>query len=141
MVHASVSAVIQAPPERVMQLYRDYTQWPRLFPATIRGVRLIQSDGVRTEVEVDHREGLVPNVMTEVAPNRIDLWEDRRRYEARFENRFDPVPEGTRYTVSADVRLKGAARLLAPIAGPVIRRRIREYVLAPMRRMAETVGG
>ena len=78
------------------------------------------------------------NVMTEVGPNRIDLCEARRRYDARFENRFDPIPEGTRYTVSADVHLKGAARLLAPIAGPIIRRRIREYVLAPMRRMAET---
>lgn len=115
MPHASASMVIQAQPERVMQLYRDYTQWPRVFPATIRGVRLIRSDGVRTEVEVDHREGLVPNVMTVVAPNRIDLGESKRRYDARFENRFDPIPEGTRYTVSADVRLKGAARLLAPM--------------------------
>jgi hypothetical protein len=49
-----------------MQLYRDYTPWPRSFPATIRGVRLIRSDGVRTKVEGDHREGRVPNVMTEV---------------------------------------------------------------------------
>ena len=137
MPHARASIVIRAQPERVRQLYRDYTQWPRLFPATIRGVRLIRSDGMRTEVEVDHRDGLVPNVITDVEPNRIDLWEAKRRYDARFENRFDPIPEGTRYTVSADVRLKGAARLLAPIAGSIIRRRIREYVLAPMRRMAE----
>lgn len=120
-----------------MQLYRDYTQWPRLFPATIRGVRLIRSDGVRTEVEVDHLEGLVPNVMTEAGPNRIDIWEAKRRYDATFENRFDPIPEGTLYTVSADIRLKGAARLLAPIAGPLIRRRMRQFVLEPMRRMAE----
>jgi hypothetical protein len=132
--------IIQAPPERVMQLYRDYTQWARLFPATIRGVRLIRSDGVRTEVEVNHREGFVPNVMTEVGPNRIDLWEAKRRYDATFENRFDPIPEGTRYTVSADVRLKGVARVLAPIVGPIIRHRIRAYVLAPMRRMAEKRG-
>ena len=139
MPHARASMVIQAPPERVMQLYRDYTHRARLFPATIRGVRLIRSDGVRTEVEVDHRAGLVPDVMTEVAPNRIDLWEAKRRYDATFENRFDPVPEGTRYTISADVRLKGAARLLAPVVGPIIRHRMREYVLAPMRRMAERV--
>jgi hypothetical protein len=132
--------IIQAPPERVMQLYRDYTQWARLFPATIRGVRLIRSDGVRTEVEVNHREGFVPNVMTEVGPNRIDLWEAKRHYDATFENRFDPIPEGTRYTVSADVRLKGVARVLAPIVGPIIRHRIRAYVLAPMRRMAEKRG-
>lgn len=138
MPHASAAVVIRAQPERVMQLYRDYTRWPQLFPATIRGVRLVRSDGVRTEVEVDHRdEGLVPNVMTEVAPNRIDLWEAKHRYDARFENRFDRVPEGTRYTISADVHLKGAARLLAPFVGPIIRRRMREYVLAPMRRTAE----
>jgi hypothetical protein len=137
MPRASASMIIHAPPSRLMRLYRDYTQWARLFPATIRGVRLIRSDGVRTEVEVDHREGLVPNVMTEVAPNQIDLWESKRRYDATFKNRFDPVPEGTRYTISADVHLKGAARLLAPVAGPIIRRRMVEYVLAPMRRMAE----
>ena len=33
MPHAKASMVIQAQPERVIQLYRDYTQWPRLFPA------------------------------------------------------------------------------------------------------------
>ena len=99
MSHAFVSMVIRAEPERVMDVYRDYTQWPRLFPATIRGVRLIRADGPRTEVEVDHREGRVPNVMTEVAPNRIDLWEAKRRYDATFENRFDRLPKGraTRY--------------------------------------------
>jgi hypothetical protein len=137
MPHARASTIIHAPPDRVTQLYRDYTHWAQLFPATIRGVRLIRSWAGRTELEVDHREGLVPNVMTEIAPDRIDLWEAKRHYNACFENRFECVDEGTRYTVSADVRLKGAAKVLAPVLKPYIRHQMFKYVLTPMRRSAE----
>ena len=104
MPHARASMVIQAPPERVMQLYRDYTHRARLFPATIRGVRLIRSDGVRTEVEVDHRAGLVPDVMTEVAPNRIDLWEAKRRYVR------EPIRSGSRRDALYDIRRRPPQR-------------------------------
>jgi hypothetical protein len=112
----------------------------QLFPATIRGVRHVRSSDGRTELEIDHREGFVPNIMVEVAPDRIDLWEAKRRYDARFENRFEPVPEGTRYTVSADVRLKGVATLLAPVLGPYVRRQLAQFVLRPVRLAAEARG-
>jgi hypothetical protein len=39
MVHTVVSTEISAPPDLVAALYADYGGWPRLFPATIRGVR------------------------------------------------------------------------------------------------------
>ena len=139
MPHVETSMIIRAPVARVAGLYRDYRNWPRLFPATIRGVRLVRAEGARTELEIDHREGTVPNVMTEVSPGRIDLWEAKRRYDARFVNRFEAVPEGTRYTVVADVELKGAAKLLAPFLGGYIRRQVTRYVLAPMRVAAETL--
>ena len=137
MPHVETSMIIRAPVARVAGLYRDYRNWPRLFPATIRGVRLERTQGNRTELLIDHREGTVPNVMTEVSPGRVDLWEARRRYNARFVNRFEAVPEGTRYTVAADVELKGAAKLLAPFLGGYIRTQIIRYVLAPMRVAAE----
>ena len=140
MPHAEASIVIHAPRERVAELYRDYRRWPRLFSATIRSVRLVRSEGARTELEIDHREGTVPNVMTVVGPDRVDLWEAKRRYEGSFVNRFEVVPEGTRYTVVADIRLTGVARLLGPVLGGYIRRQIVRYILAPMRAAAEGGG-
>lgn len=138
MPEAEASIIIRAPQTHVAQLYRDYERWPQLFPATIRGVRLIRSEGAKTELEINHREGRIPNVMTEVGPDRVDLWEAKRRYEGNFVNRFEVVPEGTRYTVEADIKLKGAAKLLGPLLGVYIRRQILRYVLAPMRVAAET---
>ena len=141
MPNAEASVVVHAPPARVAALYRDFTRWPELFPATIRGVRLVRAEPGRTEVEVDHRrEGAVVNVLTEVSPERVDLWESKRLYDGTFVNRFDPAPEGARdtlYTVRADIALKGAARLLGPILAPYVRRQIRRYVLEPVRRAAE----
>jgi hypothetical protein len=137
MPHVEESITIHAPQERVAGLYRDYRGWPRLFPATIRGVRLVRDEPPCTTLEIDHREGLVPNVMTEVAPERIDLWESKRHYDATFINRFESVTEGTRYAVSADVTLKGAAKILGPLLHGYIRRQICRYVLEPMRQAAE----
>ncbi len=137
MPHAEASIIIRAPRDRVAELYRDYRGWPRLFSATIRSVRLVRSEGARTELEIDHREGKVPNVMTVVGPDRVDLWEAKRRYQGSFVNRFEAVPEGTRYTVVADIRLTGAGRLLGPVLGGYIRRQIVRYILAPMRVAAE----
>lgn len=137
MPHAEASIIIRAPQAHVAQLYRDYRNWPRLFPATIRSVRLVRSEGNRTELEIEHREGRVPNVMTEISLDRVDLWEAKQRYEGSFINRFEAVPEGTRYTVVASITLRGAAKLLGPLLNGYIRRQIVRYVLAPMKVAAE----
>lgn len=139
LVEASI--IIRAPWTRVAELYRDYQGWPRLFPTTIRGVHLVASDGRRTELEIDHREGKVPNVMILVSPHRVDLWETKRRYEGTFVNTFEAVPEGTRYSISADIKLKGVAQLLQPALGPYIRRQLIRYVLTPLREAAENNPG
>ena|SRR5215217_2167587 len=138
MPHVESSIIIKAPWKRVAQLYLDYQGWPRLFPATIRGVRLVRAEAGRTELEIDHRDGKVPNVMTEVSPRRVDLWEAKRRYQGWFVNRFEPVSEGTRYSVTADIQLKGPAKLLGPLLGAYMRRQITRYVLDPIRVAAET---
>lgn len=137
MLRVEVSTVIRAPCAKVARLYRDYERWPRLFRGTIRGVRLVHREHGRTEIEIDHREGMVPNVMTEVSPNRVDLRESKRHYEACFVNRFDPVPEGTRYTVAAEIRARGMARLLEPLLAGYARRQIVRSVLEPLRCAAE----
>jgi polyketide cyclase/dehydrase/lipid transport protein len=135
--HAEVVTTIHAPWTRVGRLYRDFTRWPDLFPATIRGVRLIRAEPNRTILEIDHREGPVINILTEVSADRVDLWESKRRYDGAFVNRFEPAPEGTRYTVSAEIALKGLARLLGPFLSRYIGRQTRRYVVEPLRRAAE----
>jgi hypothetical protein len=75
--------------------------------------------------------------MSIISSELIVLEEHKRRYDARFENHFHPVPGGTNYVVTADVVLSGSLRLLGLVAKPFIRSRIRRFVLEPMRRAAE----
>jgi hypothetical protein len=48
-VHVDAAMTINAPRERLMTLYLDYAHWSRLFPATIRGVRLLRCEGARRQ--------------------------------------------------------------------------------------------
>jgi len=138
MVRAVVSRLIRAAPERVSALYQDYSRWPLLFPATIRAARLVRECGAKRTIEVDHATaGKVINVMTVVSPREIQLEEWKPRYDARFVNIFDPVDGGTRYTVTAEVALKGALRLLTAIVAPIVRWQMKRFVLAPMQALAE----
>ena len=139
MVRTVVSADINAPPERLAALYADWAGWPRLFPATIRGVRLIAHDGQRRTIEVDHTtEGKVINIMMVVSPHEIRLEEFKRRFDARFINRFEAAGQGTRYSIVAEVQLKGVARALGPLVTPIVRARLKRFVLEPMRAAAES---
>ncbi len=121
-----------------MALYRDYGHWPQIFPDTIRGTRLIRQNDTTQAIEVDHaKAGRVLNLMTVVSPGEIRLEEFKPHYEARFTNRFEPDARGTRWTVIADVQLKGLLRLLSVIAPPFVRRRIAKFLLRPMKAVAE----
>jgi hypothetical protein len=126
----------------VIALYLDHAHWPRLFPATIRGVRFLRQAPGEIVVEVAHRdEGPVVNVIRPRPPHVVELEEFKRRFDATFLNRFDDTPEGTRYTVVAEVRLKPPFRVLAPFLRALVRRRVRRYVLEPMRAFAEAERG
>jgi hypothetical protein len=138
VVHTLAVRIIHAPPPRVMDLYLDYMSWPQLFPATVRGVQLLGVEGGRTRVEVDHAvDGKVLNVLTVVSANEVRLDEWKSRYEATFMSRFEPHPKGTRYSVFAEVALKGPLWLLTPLAAPVVRARLDRFVLRPMKTLAE----
>jgi hypothetical protein len=137
-VHETVSMTIAAPPERLASLYLDYTGWSRLWPDTIRGVRLIHRDANATMVEVDHRTaGHVLNIIHPHSPTEIELSEMKPKFDATFVNRFERSPKGTRYRVIAVVRLKPPYRVLGPFIHGIVRRMIRRYVLAPMRTFVE----
>jgi hypothetical protein len=137
-VRTVVAAMIRAPTERLVARYLDFARWPELFPATIRGTRLVRSEGNTTVVEVDHRTaGRVINVIRPRSDHTIELVERKPKFEATFLNRFEPTSDGTRYTVAAEIRLRFPYALLAPFVKGYVRRSVRRFVLEPMRDAAE----
>jgi hypothetical protein len=139
VLHVECSTIIHAPQPQVIATYRDYCQWPRIFP-TIRAVRATRVEAGRQTLAIDHREGPVVNILADVAPDEIELKEWKRRYTATFRNRFQPIPEGTRYTLQADLHLKGAYRLLTPFIRGYVRRQMERLVLQPMKKVMENQG-
>ena len=132
-----VSALVRAPRDALSLLYADFRQWGDLFP-TISAVRLIRRAGPRLVLEVDHVEGVVINELEIRSSGEIDLWERKRRYDALFENRFEVVADGTLFTVTGHIELKGWARLLRPFLGGYVRAQMRRYQLDPIKRAAES---
>lgn len=86
MIEAVVSEHVNAPADRVRALYRDTGNWARLFPATIRGARVVRKEGNTTMVEVDHVEGKVVNILRDTSSTRTDLREFKRHYDATLVN-------------------------------------------------------
>lgn len=140
MIRAVVTEHVNASAARVRALYDDPDHWERLFPATIRSARVVRRDGDTTVVDVDHVEGMVRNVLRNVSATRINLLETKRRYDATFTNEFIPEPGGTRYRLTAAVRLKWPYRLVAPFVKPLVVARMRRYVVEPLKAAAERSG-
>jgi Polyketide cyclase / dehydrase and lipid transport len=132
MLHVEVSTMVEAPPETVLDVYADWSGWPRLFP-TIGGVRLLRREGAKLVLEVEHVEGRVINELVVRPPDTLELWEEKRRYDARFSNRFEAVPGGARFTARGDIYLKGWARLLQPFLAGYVRRLMRRLQLQPVK--------
>ena len=86
MLHVAVSDTVRPPRRTVLDVYGDYAGWPDLFP-TISGVRLLRREGDKLVLEVDHVEGKVLNELLVRPPDTLDLWEEKRHYDARFLNR------------------------------------------------------
>jgi hypothetical protein len=133
-----VSDMIRASPVKVAGMFRDYQTWPRLFSTTIRGVRLVREDHRIEVLEIDHVEGEVINKLRVVSSGLIELEEYKKQFDGHFENRFEPARGGTRYTVVADITLKGPYKLLEPLLRPYVRRQITRFVINPLKLAAET---
>lgn len=136
MLQVEASTMVRAPKETVLEVYADYPSWPRLFP-TISAVRLLRREGPKLVLEVDHVEGKVSNELVVRPPDELDLWEVKRHSNARFLNRFQTVPGGTRFTVSGTIYLKGWARLLQPFLRGYARRQMQRLQLQPVKAEAE----
>lgn len=137
-VHVKLSVMINAPQQTIMKIYRDFTNWHKLFPATIKGAYLVKEEnGVQT-VEVNHKKaGKVINVLRFLSVNEIELEEFKNRYNAIFLNRFKAIPGGTVYTIEATIFLKRIYKIAAPFIKGLIRNRINKYVLMPIKKFAE----
>lgn len=137
MIEARAFIHIDAPPGRVAALYADVASWPRTFPATIRGARVVSETPGELRIEVDQVEGKVVNLLRPKSPTRFELEEFKRMFDATFSNSFEPDRGGTRYVLTAQIRLKWPYRLLAPVVKPLIVSRMRRFVLEPMKAAAE----
>lgn len=137
MIEVSLSIFIDAPPERVAALYADVLNWPRLFAGTIRNAHVLRESPDETAIEVDHVEGKVLNLLRPTSTGELELVEFKRRYDATFTNAFQHEGKGTRYVLTARVRIKGALRWVSRFARPLIRSRMRRYVLEPVKAAAE----
>lgn len=138
MIRTAVSAVVDAPPSLVYGTFIDVLGWPEVFPA-IAGVTVTRQDASTIEVRVDHREGVVPNVLSLAPPDTVLLRERKRRYDATFANRFTGLPDGrTHYRVDAEIALRGWRRLLASALGWFVRRQLRRLTVEPLRVAAES---
>jgi hypothetical protein len=137
VIHTEVSDTIRASPVKVAGIFRNYRIWPRVFSATIRGVRLVGEDRGIELLEIDHVEGKVINRLRVVSSALIELEECKKLFDGHFANRFEPVPGGTRYTVVADITLKGPYKVLEPFLRPYVRKQITRFVINPMKQAAE----
>ena|SRR5215510_10418284 len=136
VLHVEASTTIKAPRTNVVEIYEDYRNWPNLFP-TIKAVRLVREDPRSKVLEIDHIEGRVINILTIISPEEVVLEEFKKKYDGKFVNRFEAVPDGTRFTVAADISLKGFYKPLAPFLHDYIRKQITVFVLNPVKKLAE----
>jgi uncharacterized membrane protein len=139
-MRVQTSVIVNAPADLVRNVYADYTAWPEMFP-TISAVRVRERRGSTLVLEVDHVEGTVINELTLTNDGELVLGEIKRRYDAVFVNRFDPIPAGTLFTVRGELWFKGVARLLEPVLIWYVRRQMKLLQLEPVKARAEANSG
>jgi Polyketide cyclase / dehydrase and lipid transport len=137
VAHGHVSTTVSAPTEVVQRVYADYRRWPEIFPL-VAAVELLEERNGCSLIAVEHRRfGRVINRLVATERGVLRLEEEKPTYDAVFVNRFDSMDEGTHFSITGEIRLKGLRKLLAPLIGPYVRRQMRRLQLEPIRRAAE----
>src|SRR4051812_48109524 len=100
VIHTSV---IHASQERVFALLTDYENWPTTFPAA-KAVRIVKREGNTVEAIVErriwpHRVMLHDRLLP---PGRIERIDRASGDECKATFTLEPIPEGTRLTISAE---------------------------------------
>ena len=125
-------------------MYCAVDQWDEIFPATIAAARVTETGSNWQRIEVTHKiEGRVANTLIVLSDTVIALEESKRRFDASFLNQFQPAAHGgTRYVITAHIRLKSILRTFQSLLAGYVRRKAREqmrqYVLEPLKTAVES---
>lgn len=138
MINVVRQSLIRADKSSVVAAYLDVGNWPLMFADTIRGVSVVSKEENETVVDVAHIEGTVRNVVRVVSDHEVELREWKKFYSGRFVSRFEPVPGGTRYTLSAEIVLVRPFRPLELLLKGYVSRKIDRFAVEPLRRFCET---
>jgi hypothetical protein len=137
-MQVELSVNINVAPGTAVAVYLNYRNWHKLFPLTIRSAKYIREENGVLTVKVDHKkEGFVINILKVINNEEIKLEEFKPKYNATFINRFQKIAGGTRYTVIANVSLKSFYKLIGPFIKSIVEKRIRKFVLDPMKEFLE----
>lgn len=133
-----LSEEVRADPERACDILRDWRCWPRTFPSTIAAVNLIERSNKSITLQILHRtEGPVINILNPDECGAVRLREFKPRYDAEFTFFSMPAQAGSTLHVHGSIWLKGPLAWLGCLLAPLIRRRMRRYLLEPLRVRAE----
>ena len=91
--------------------------------------------GVGTKFEMEHKSmGKMEVEVTEYSePDRILFLGTSPKFNASHEYRFTSEGEGTRMDQVVDMQIKGFAKILAPLMGPMARKGMRKGTAAMLR--------
>ncbi len=136
------SILIQAPPGRVRERIVAVSDWPLTFAKTIESAQLVERSGDTLAVAVRHRsEGDVLNLLTPLGDSVIVLAERKSRFDAWFRLTLEMQGADTRLKTQATLRFRGVYRPLSlvpdVVLGPIVRRRMQAFLLAPLKCAAE----
>jgi len=133
-----MSIVINAPQQNVINIYNDFENWNKLFPATIKGAHLIKEENSIQTVEIDRKKsGKAINVLNPVSANEIELEEQRPAYNAIFLHRFERIPNGTMYIIEVYIFFKGIFKITTPFIDGFVCKRLKKKFLKPIKEFAE----
>jgi hypothetical protein len=140
MIRVQASINIPASSPYLFSLYRNYSQWVKLFPLTIKDAKLVKEEEGNLTIMISHKTaGQVINILSVISANEIKLEEFEPRYHAVFINYFQPIDKGTCYRVTAEISVKGFLKIVEPFIKGLIKKRIKKFVLMPMKQYVQNL--
>ena len=137
-MHLEQSIEIAAPTSTVWEIITDVARWPEWTP-TFKAIEVLDGGSFATGMRARITQPAIPKAtwtVTEVRPGEGFVWTTKNLgMSMRADHQIVPTPAGCRVTLVLD--LTGfAARLLAPVMAPALRKALRQES-AGLKRRAE----
>jgi hypothetical protein len=129
------ATTVSAPPATVCDVYAEYRSWPRLFP-TINGGGCCAARGRR----LSWRSAISRARSLTSCWSGLPMRSPCGRFTAastRCSSTVSRPSPGARFTVTGEIHLNGAARLLQPFLPGYVRKRMERLRLQPVKAEAE----